>query len=130
MKFLLDHYLAPKQARALHSLVEPEHELIHLRNQFSPKTSDEEWVNALRSESNSILISGNVRIVTHRTERQAWRTTGLMIFFLHPGWARMHLFEQHALLSRSWPEILKRAEQAKPGAGFLVFTNRKIKQLY
>jgi hypothetical protein len=130
MKFLLDNYLAPKHARAFHSLLAPEHEFANFRNHFSPNTSDQEWVSALIREQNWIVISGNIRMAKNPAEKVAWRATGVTAFFLHPGWANISMFDQHALLSRSLPGIIQSAQKAKPGTGYILFANRRIKQIY
>jgi hypothetical protein len=130
VKFFLDNYLSPRHARALQSLVEQNHEVVHFRNKFPGNTPDEEWVKALVSESNWVMVSGDIRVTNNPAQKQAWAATGLTAFFLHPRWTNVALLDQHALLSRCWSRIAQCADKAKPGSGFLVFINRKIKQVY
>jgi hypothetical protein len=130
VKFLVDNCLAPKHAKALDSLVQPEHEVIHLRERFTPDTPDEIWLKKLGEESGWCILSGDVRIGRNLHERRAWIESGLTVFFLSKGWTNLELFEQHAKLSRCLPEIIKHAERAKSGSGFTVSANGKIEQVY
>jgi len=41
VRFFFDNNLAPKLAKSLHALVEPEHEVIHLKEKFKASASDE-----------------------------------------------------------------------------------------
>ena len=79
MKFLVDNCLAPKHAKALHLLVEPAHQVIHLREKFSPDTRDEVWLKALGEEDDWIILSGDVRIGRNQHEREAWHRSGLTV---------------------------------------------------
>jgi len=44
LKFFFDNCISPKLARALSALVEPEHQIIHLRERFRVDADDETWL--------------------------------------------------------------------------------------
>lgn len=118
MNVFVDNCLAQKHATALHALVEPNHQVVHLRTKFKPDTPDEEWLSILGKEGGWIVISGDTRISRNLHEREAWHASNLP------------LMEQHSKLSHCLPEILKTAEKAPAGSGFLVSVNGKIEQIY
>ncbi len=130
MKFFVDNCLAPKHARSLDTLVQPDHHIIHLRDRFAPNTPDEVWLLELGKEGGWIVISGDYRISRSAHERAAWKESKLTAFFLAKRWENLPLMEQHAKLSHCLPEILKHAEKARAGAGFMVSVNGKIEQVF
>lgn len=50
MKLLLDHNLSPKLARTLDALYGAEHEIVALRDKFSPDVTDVDWITTLDRE--------------------------------------------------------------------------------
>ena len=130
MKFFVDNCLALKHARALNALVEPQHRVIHLRDRFAPDTPDQVWLLDLGKEGGWIVISGDHRIGRSAHERAAWRQSKLTIFFLAKRWENLPLMEQHAKLSHCLPEIIRQAEKATAGSGFMVSVNGKVEQIF
>ncbi len=72
MRFFLDNNLPPKLAKSLNALVEPDHQIVHLKDRFAANTTDETWMSALASESDWIIISGDIRISKNPHEVEAW----------------------------------------------------------
>jgi PIN domain-containing protein len=62
VKFFFDNNLPPKLAKSLHLLVEPDHEVVHLKDRFSADAPDEEWITALAKQKDWIIVSGDLRI--------------------------------------------------------------------
>lgn len=92
MKVLLDNNISPLVARAIDVLVRPEGDgVVALRDRFAPETPDVTWIKALGREW--IVISGDVRITRRAAERAAWRSSGLVGFFLAPGWSKFKTIE-------------------------------------
>ena len=130
MRFFLDNCLAIRHARALHEMVKPEHSFTHLQDKFSPDVKDEEWIRALGGEGQWIVLSGDYRIGKSAHERRAWHESGLTVFFLSKGWTNIPPLLQHVKLALILDNILKHAEEARPGSGFAVSLNGKIEKIY
>ncbi|MBI2928714.1 MAG: DUF5615 family PIN-like protein [Verrucomicrobia bacterium] len=129
MNFLFDNNLAPKLARGLNALVEPEHKIVHLKDRFAPNVEDEEWMKTLAQEQCWVIITADVRIRRNPHEVRAWKEAGHTVFFLKPGWTDLTFWEQANKFTKSFPDIISTAERAKLGAGFLVSVNGKIEEL-
>jgi len=122
--------LAIRHARALHEMVKPDHSFTHLQDKFPPDVKDEEWIRALGREGQWIVISGDYRIGKSAHERRAWHESGLTVFFLSKGWTNIPPLLQHSKLALILDNILKHAEEARPGSGFAVSLNGKIEKIY
>jgi hypothetical protein len=130
MRFFLDNCLAVRHARALHEILQPEHEVHHLKTKFLPDTKDEEWIRELGKEGRWIVISGDYRIGKNPHERAAWHESGLTVFFLAKGWMNIELRVQHMKLLRIIDDIIEEANHAKPGSGFMISMGGKIEKVY
>jgi hypothetical protein len=128
VRFFLDNNLSHRVARALHCLVEPRHEVVHLKDRFAPDTPDVDWMNALAEEPDWIILSGDVAISRNPHEVEAWKRSGHPIFFLKHGWINQPLWEQASRFFHLFPEIEKRARKAKAGESFLVPFKGKIEE--
>lgn len=126
MKFFFDNNLPPKLAKSLHLLVEPDHEVVHLKDRFPADVSDEEWITALAKEKEWIIVSGDLRIRKNPHVMEAWKSAGHTIFFLKPGWINLPLWTQTWKFVKSFPEIIATAAKARSGSEFFVATNGKI----
>lgn len=130
MRFFFDNNLAPRFAEALRVLDGGTHTITHLRERFAPQIADLDWINALASEGDWVIISGDVRISKNRLERQAWLESGLTAFFLAKGWTGLRLWDQAWRLMKWWPEIVAQAERIQAGAGFVIpLKSSKLEQL-
>ncbi|MEK7755770.1 MAG: hypothetical protein AAB385_01000, partial [Planctomycetota bacterium] len=87
------------------------------------------WIRSLASEGEWTIVSGDPKITKGRYERAAWLESGLTAFFLKSGWTNLSLWDQVWRLVKFWPDIVKHAKGARPGAGFLVNVNGKIEPL-
>ena len=54
MKFFFDNHLAPKLAHGLNEMVEPEHQVVHLKDDFPGNTEDVVWMQALANEADLV----------------------------------------------------------------------------
>ena len=91
---------------------------------------DEDWVRALVQEDEWIVISGDHRIDRNPHLRQAWRQSGLIVFFLSKAWTTIPPLQQHSKLALILSAIIERAQRAAPGSGFSISLNGKIEQIY
>jgi len=60
-------------------------------------------------EGGWVVISADRRIHRNRLEREAWRRSGLVVFFLTPQWRRLRNVEIAWRLLRWWPHIDEQA---------------------
>jgi hypothetical protein len=129
VRFFLDNNLSPKVARALGHLLAPDHTARHLKDEFSASTPDVNWMAELAKQSGWVIISGDVMISRNPHEVKAWREAGHPIFFLKHGWTNIGLWESASKLFHRFPEILKLAEKAARGDGFLIPLTGAIKKI-
>lgn len=121
MKFFFDNCIAWRIADALATLMENDgFEIVPLRAKFPEDTPDEVWMPALGREGGWHVISGDVRIFTHKTRRMVWTTSRLTTFFLHSSWMSSAYTERQkaARLLARWDEIVEKAATAAPGTAF------------
>jgi hypothetical protein len=119
LKFFLDNNLSPYLARALHTLLEPEgDQVIHLIDRFARDIKDRAWIEALAAEGGWVIISADRRIHRNRLEREAWRRSRLVVFFLGPQWRRLRNIEIAWRLLPWWPRIEEQARLVMPPAAF------------
>lgn len=120
MNFLIDTNLPPALARALNALTEKEgHSVAHLTEKFSRDTPDIDWINALKSEGNWVILSqDNFR--KGDLEKKAIRECGLVVFCLAKQWSKAKYWDKAHNLVRWWPAIMDQADMVSGGAAFKV----------
>jgi PIN like domain len=128
VRFFFDNTLSTKLAKSLHMLLEPEHEVVHLKDRFAANTPDETWMSILGQEAGWIIISGDLRIRKNPHEVQAWRAAGHTTFFLKDGWINLPFWTQAWKLVKCFPDVVATATKAKGGTFFSVTTSGKIIQ--
>jgi len=128
VKFFFDNNLAPKLARTMSAAIEPEHEVIHLKERFKANEEDAVWMRKLAGEQDWIIVTTDVRISRNPHEVRAWQEAGHTIFFLKPGWTDLTFWEQMNKFSRCFPEIIQTAESAEQGSCYFVSVNGKIQK--
>lgn len=110
-------------------MVQPDHEVVHLRDKFTANEEDVVWMKALAAEEGWVIITADIRISRNPHEVRAWRETGHTIFFLKPGWTHLKFWEQANKFTRCFAEIIAQAERAAPSAAFAATVNGKIESL-
>ena len=70
MRFFFDNNLPPKLAKSLHLLVEPHHQVVHLKAKFAADAKDETWMLELAKEEDWVIVSGDLRI--RKTLTKSW----------------------------------------------------------
>lgn len=126
MRFFVDNNIALKLARGFNEFLKGEHEVVHLRGRFAPDTPDVKWMRDLASEPGWVIISADVRIGKNPHEIEAWKQAGHVIFFLKAGWTNIPFWQQVQKLAKCFPEIIERAQRAKPGDSFQVSVKGQI----
>jgi PIN like domain len=129
VRFFLDNNLPPKVAHALDCLLEPKDSAEHLRDKFPADTPDEVWMAELGREADLIILSGDSAISRNPHEVRAWKEAGHPIFFLKPAWIHLQIWEFASKLFHCFPEIMKLAQKARPGSGFLVPVRGSIREI-
>lgn len=119
MKFFFDNNLAPKLAKGLNALVQPEHSVVHLKEKFAANVEDEVWMKNLAQEQEWVIITADIRISRNPHEVKAWQEAGHTVFFLKPGWTDLKFWEQANKFTKAFPQIIAVAEKAKRGSLFL-----------
>jgi hypothetical protein len=115
LKLLLDHNLSPKLARALAALFTPEHQIVALRDKFSPGVPDVDWITALDREGGWAVLTRDLRIRTRPHERIAMDRARIVFFFLAGAWKRFTVEETAARLIRLIPKMAAQTELADRG---------------
>ncbi len=128
MRFFFDNNLSPKLAKSLHVLVEPDHQVVHLKDRFATNTPDETWMAELAKERDWIIVSGDLRIRKNPHEVKAWEAAGHTTFFLKTGWINLPFWTQAWKFVKFFPEIASSATRAKSGTFFSVSTMGKIQK--
>jgi hypothetical protein len=107
----------------LNALLEPEgDQVVRLSDRFPRQTDDRVWISALGEEDGWVVISADRRIYRNRLEREAWRRSRLIVFFLAPQWAKARHIDIAWRLLRWWPRIREQvAIVAAPAAFELSF---------
>ena len=130
MKVLLDHNLSPAIAQALSALFYPQHEVVALRDKFSPDTPDAQWIGALGREGRWVVISGDRRITRNKAEYRAFRDSNLIGFFLSKGLYKAKVIKQAERILALWERMETIAHNIQGGALFeLPMRSQLIKQL-
>ena len=126
MKFFFDNNLAAKIAKGLNGFVSPEHQVIHLKDQFAANTEDAVWMAQLAQQEDWVIITADIRIGKNPHQIEAWKQAGHTIFFLKPGWRKMTFWDQAQKFVKCFPEIIETAKRAKRGDSFIVTVNGKV----
>lgn len=127
MRFLLDHNLSFRYAKALDALSQQEgFRVYHLTDKFPADTHDAVWIETLAKESDWCIVSQDV-FRKNDLEKEALRRCGLTVFSLERSWNQQTFWVKAAQLVRWWPIIIKQADLIQGGAAFRVpwrFTGR------
>jgi PIN like domain len=118
VKVLFDHNLSPKMARAFSELFKGEHEIVSLREKFSTRATDLQWIGALSLEDRWVVISGDRRITRNRAEYNAFRASRLIGFFLSKGLYKSPVTKQTERILAQWESIERQFQSVQGGALF------------
>jgi hypothetical protein len=107
-------------------LVQPEHEVIHLRDRFPVNVSDVEWMGALAKEMDWVIISADTAITRNPHEVEAWKLAGHPIFFFKHSLHPQTFWQQASRLCHVFPDIVRLATRARPGDSFQITVRGRI----
>lgn len=121
MNFIFDNCISPRIAHAIKSLAEADgDDVFHIKDKFRQNVPDVEWVEALGTEGNWIVVSGDTGILKNPHERAVWQKAKLVGFFLAPAWLKLRMWDQAWHLVRKWPSVRDQAKLAAAGSTFEV----------
>ncbi len=110
-------------------MVEPDHHVVHLKDDFPGNTEDVVWMQALARVTDLVIVTADIRISRNPHEVLAWKQAGHTIFFLKPGWVNLPFWDQANKFTKCFPDLIKTAERAPRGSAFFVTVNGKIEPL-
>jgi hypothetical protein len=119
LKIFFDNNLSPNIAHAMRELSKSEvdvEEVIHLRDRFSRRADDIEWISALVEDGPWIIISIDRFKKQNDAERAALRGAGHTVFVMDSQWAEHRYWLQAERLVRWWPQILAQARLVSASA--------------
>ena len=126
MRFFFDNNLPPRLARALNALADPEHSVVHLKDRFAGNTPDLVWLPQLGTETDWVIVSGDLRIRKNPHELSAWKAAKHTTFFLKNAWMALKFWDQAQKMVKCFPELVRQAERAPRGSQFQLGVNGKI----
>lgn len=119
MRFFFDNCMSRHHVLGMRGFAERDrHVIAHLRDMFVDNTPDIEWLQALASEGDWVVVSGDLRIARNPIERATWRESHLTAFFFVPPWGTDNYWKQSTSLVSWWPRIVRQALLTPTGHGF------------
>jgi len=106
--------------REIDALCGAESEVIHLQDGFPSNTPDEEWAGNLAQSGRRWAVVTSDKFHKHHGERELVKASGLVWFFLLPGWSDQTYWVKSWKLVKAWPAIMQNARRAKINASFSV----------
>jgi len=111
VNFFFDNNLSAKIAKGLNGFVAPDHQVVHLKEQFAANTDDAVWMTQLAQQEDWIVVTADVRIGKNPHEIAAWKEAGHTIFFLKPGWTDMIFWEQ----AQKFTKVFRKSSKTQNG---------------
>jgi PIN like domain len=110
LKLLLDANISPRLARSLQALFVGIHEIVPLRDKFSPSVPDLTWMKSLDEEGGWAVLTKDLHIRTRPHERAVLDSSRIVFFFLGGQWNKYTVEETAARLIRWIPKIAAHME--------------------
>ena len=101
-------------------LVHPHHHIEHLTDTFDADAEDTHWIPVVAARRDLMLISGDPAITASEKEKAVWRSSRLTAFFMGGRYAQSGKWGQVVEMVHWWPEIVRTAQTAKRGSGYLL----------
>lgn len=123
--------MSPALAKALAELFVGRHEITHIRLKFGRgDVPDREWITTLAREGRWVVLSADRRITRNQLERQAFRSSNLLGFFLSAGLAKAPVTKQAERILVLW-DAIEAIEGNVQGSGFfeLPMTTTRVRPL-
>lgn len=115
---MVDECISPYLARALRELFLGLHKVDHIRDRFPKSTTDREWIEALSDEGGWIILSADRRISRNKAELHAFRSSGMVGFFLCRTVYAKPVHRQAVRILQVWDSVEAQSKLVRPGAMF------------
>jgi len=129
MWFFMDNNLPPNLAGAIDALCGADADVVHLQDGFPSNTPDEEWAGSLAQSGRRWAVVTSDKFHKNHGERELVKSSGMVWFFLLPGWNDQTYWVKSWKLIKAWSGIMRCAQRAKINAGFSVQVNGRIRLL-
>lgn len=127
--FFYGQQLAPALAGAIDVLCAAEAEVMHLQDGFPSNTPDEEWAGSIKQSGRRWAVVTSDKFHKSHGERELVRASGMIWFFLLPGWSEQTYRVKSWKLIKAWSDIMRCAQRAKLNASFSVQVNGRVRLL-
>lgn len=116
MKLFIDNNLPPVLADGLGALFAGEHEVHSHRSKFgTTHVKDEEWIPALGSEGNWVVLSGDLNIARKRPLREIFLRSRLIGFFPKAAVMELPLHKKASRILYVWDRMAQIASTVQSG---------------
>ncbi|MFC0191436.1 PIN-like domain-containing protein [Aureimonas pseudogalii] len=115
---MVDECISPYLARALRELFAVDHQVANIRDHFGPGVKDLTWIKSLSDDGEWIVLSADRRITRNKAEMQAFKSSGLIGFFLSKSVYQKPMHRQFMRVLAVWESLEKQATLVRPGAMF------------
>lgn len=115
---MVDECISPYLARALRELFAVDHEITNIRDHFGKGVKDLSWIKTLGEEGGWIILSADRRITRNKIEMHAFKSSGLIGFFLSKSVYQKPMHRQFMRVLSIWESLEKQAGLVQPGAMF------------
>lgn len=117
-------------AQALHTIFEPDHEVVSLWGKFGRHNlKDEEWIPALGREGGWAVLSADLNIARKRPSRELFIRAGLIGFFFSPAMQKWPLPRQAARILTIWPQMVSHVSTTANGVFELPSSGQKFRTI-
>lgn len=120
MNLLLDSTLAPRLARALNTLLQPEHSAAHLRDILGNDVSDSMVIQHIKDHPGSMMIGVDLDVIDNPHRVAALRECGCPVFLLSSAWLELAEWSVVWMLANRLPAMIDTARTVPGPAIYLV----------
>lgn len=130
MKLFVDNNLPPDLARGINALFGGDHEVACHRDKFGfTHIADEEWIEALGSEGDWVVLSGDLNIARKRPSRELFLRSNLVGFFPKSGVMKLPLARKASRVLFVWEQMERLASTVRPGLFELQMRGEKFSSM-
>lgn len=115
---MVDECISAFLAHAMRELFWDLHQIEHIRDRYPAGTTDREWIGDLSREGGWVILSADRRISRNKAELHAFRTSGLVGFFLCRTVYEKQVHRQLIRILQVWERLEAQAKLVEPGAMF------------